>query len=91
MSEEQGPSPKKRKTKSFTKKPDLDIIQQMVETQGLSKNTIDKRKAAKRKYNTLMCLIEGQARINWQGGIFFHNLIKGQVLIKRQGGIFFQI
>ena len=43
---------KKRKTKSFTKKPNLEEIQEMQDTQGLTKGTLDKRKAVENQYNT---------------------------------------
>ena len=54
MSEEPGLSNKKKKsmTKSFTKKPDLEAIQEMVDTQGLAKSTRDKRTNVERQFNT---------------------------------------
>ena len=44
-------SGKKKKTKTFTKAPNLQEIQAMVETQGLVKETIKKRENAERQYN----------------------------------------
>ena len=41
----------KRKKKTFTKPPDFEEIDQMIQTKGLSKKTIDKREYAEKQFN----------------------------------------
>ena len=43
---------KKKKFKKFTKKPDLKEIKEMVDTQGLTKNTLKKKEGVERSFNT---------------------------------------